>query len=393
MKKAFFIMMREIQDFFRDKGDLSFSLLLPVLIFALMYGAFGNNLSFNGTAYIVNRDENGEYSRLLVDQLKQYNGLTVQLLTVADADAKLSRSAIQMAVYIPEDFSQNLVSGTPTQLIFKQRGNGGTEGQIVASFVRGAADHISQRIQLTNRVQSDLAGQGIAPQQISTVVEKYISQEASSPGVSIKETIIGSNPDPVNQFLPGIMTMFILFAVNLTAQSLVDERRKGTLERLITTRLKTSELFLGKFLAYLARGFLQTLILLLLAEVVFHLFTPLSFLQALLVAVVFAAVCSSIGIILGAISRTQGQATWISVFFTMLMVMLSGTFVAVTKGTTLYTLSKFSINTYANDAFKAIIARGGSLNSIGVDLMVMTGVAVVGLFISRLVFRVGSGGK
>jgi ABC-type Na+ efflux pump permease subunit len=38
MKKAFLIMQKEVKDFLRDKGDLSFGLLLPVLIFALMYG-------------------------------------------------------------------------------------------------------------------------------------------------------------------------------------------------------------------------------------------------------------------------------------------------------------------------------------------------------------------
>ena len=40
MKKALFIMLKEVRDFLRDKGDLGFSLVLPIAIFALMYGAF-----------------------------------------------------------------------------------------------------------------------------------------------------------------------------------------------------------------------------------------------------------------------------------------------------------------------------------------------------------------
>ena len=60
MKKAFFIMLREVRDFLQDKGDLSFSLLLPVLTFALIYGAFSGNLQFNGNAYIVNEDAGGK---------------------------------------------------------------------------------------------------------------------------------------------------------------------------------------------------------------------------------------------------------------------------------------------------------------------------------------------
>src|SRR5512147_2891415 len=133
MKKAFFIMLKEVRDFLRDKGDLAFSLVLPILIFALMYGAFGNNINFNGTAYIVNEDPGGKYSTQLIQQLGKYNGLTVQLLSAEDADSKLSRSAILMAVFIPSGFSEKLSSNQPVQIVFKQRGNGGTEGQIVTS--------------------------------------------------------------------------------------------------------------------------------------------------------------------------------------------------------------------------------------------------------------------
>ncbi len=34
MKKTLFIMLKEVRDFVQDKGDLSFSLVLPILIFA-----------------------------------------------------------------------------------------------------------------------------------------------------------------------------------------------------------------------------------------------------------------------------------------------------------------------------------------------------------------------
>ncbi len=386
-------MVKEVRDFFRDRGDLAFSLLLPVLIFALMYGAFGGNLQFNGTAYVVNEDQDGQYSTLLIQRLGNNKGLTVQQLSAAEADSRLSRAGIQMAIYIPAGFSANLAASQPVQLIFKERGNGGTEGQIVGSLVRGAAEGISQEIQVQNRVQSDLVNSGVGSQLIQTTVKQLLAEEKSSPTVAINEVQLGSSPDPVNQFLPGIMTMFVLFAVNLTAQSLVDERRKGTLERLLATRLKIGELFAGKFLSYLARGFIQTTILLLLAYAVFRIFTPVSFLEALVIALVFSAACSAIGLIIGSLSRTSNQATWISVFITMLMVMLSGTFVPVTEGTALGTLSHFSINTYANDAFRAIISKGGSLGDVQTDIIVMLSVAIIGLLLSRLLFRVTQAGK
>ncbi|MBN1367848.1 MAG: ABC transporter permease [Dehalococcoidales bacterium] len=393
MTKSLLIARKEIRDFFRDTGDLAFALLLPILIFALMYGVFSASSQFNGTAYIVNEDGSGKYAAVLIDDLINTKGITVKLLTAEDADAKLDRSAIYLAVIIPSGFSDTLAAGQPTQLTLRQRGNGSTEGQIIASIVRGIADNTSRNVQVMKNVTADLADRDIPIPQIELVVQDYLNQEKVSPLVAITETTVGSSPDPVNQYLPGIMTMFVLFGVSLTAQSLVDERRKGTLERLIASRLKMSELFFGKFLAYVARGFIQTLILLALSYAVFQMFTPLTFLEAMLIALIFATTCATIGILIGSICRTANQATWIAVFVTMAIVMLSGTFFPISEGSTLYTVSRFSINTYANDAFRMIMAQGGSLADIKMEILVLLSVTVIGLIISRFIFRAVRGGK
>jgi hypothetical protein len=74
-------------------------------------------------------------------------------------------------------------------------------------------------------------------------------------------------------------------------------------------------------------------------------------------------------------------------------VMISGTFVAISKGTLLETLSHFSINTYANNAFRTLITQGGTLADARTDILVMVGVAIVGLIISRFLFRATQEGK
>jgi ABC-2 type transport system permease protein len=204
---------------------------------------------------------------------------------------------------------------------------------------------------------------------------------------------LGTRPDPVREFLPGIMTMFVLFAITLSARAIVEERKKGTLERLMTTRLSISQLFAGKFLAGIARGFVQTLILLILSYIVFRIFTPLSFLESLVIALVFAAAASALGLIIASLVRTEDAATWVAVFFTMVMVMLGGTFFTIAPGSIWDTISKVSINTYANTAFKELIVRGGSLADVWLELVVMAGVAIVGLALSRALFKVMPGGR
>ncbi|MBA7689896.1 Linearmycin resistance permease protein LnrN [subsurface metagenome] len=358
-----------------------------------MYGAFGGQDMFHGTAYVVNEDQGGTYSTLLLDQLDELDNLDVELLSTSEADSKLDRSDLLMVLYIPEGFSDKLASGEPAQLVFKQRGNGGQEGQIVASIVHGVAEEINQDFLVHSQVNQALAGRDIPRESIEITVQKYLDREREHPIVGVREETVGSKPDPVNQFLPGIVTMYVLFAITLTARAIVEERKKGTLERLLTTRLSVGELFVGKFLASIFRGFVQTVILLVLSYMVFQLFTPLSFIECLVIALIFAAAASALGMVIASVARSEDSAVWIAVFFTMAMVMISGTFFSIPEGSVLEIISRVSINTYANHAFTTIIAEGGSLADVGLELGVLAGVIVVGLVLSRILFKVMPGGR
>ena len=393
MFKALLVAIHEIHIYLQDRGDLAFSLLLPVVTFALMYGAFGGEIEFHGTAHIVNQDPGGSYSVRLLEQLEEMDSVDLELLSWEEADGKLKRSDLLMVICIPEDFSAKLASGEQTQLLFRQRGNGSQEGQIVASLVRGLAERMNQEFTVLSQTSNSLAGKGIPRERIEIATQKFLEREQEHPLVGITEETMGSSPDLVNQFLPGVITMFVLFAITLGAQAIVQERRLGTLERLLTTRLSVGQLFFGKFLAGISRGFLQTLVLLGLSYIVLQLFTPLSFIECLVIALVFAAAASALGLIIASIARTEDQATWIAVFLTMSMVMLGGTFFEISEGSVLYTISRVSLNTYANDAFKTIIAQRGSLTDLGLELGVMGGVIVVGLVLSRILFKVMPGGR
>jgi len=358
-----------------------------------MYGAFGGQDTFHGTAHVVNEDKGGAYSTLLLERLEENDCLDVNLLSAREADSKLDRADLLLVLYIPHGFSDALASGEQGQLMFKQRGNGGDEGQVVASIVRGVVDELAQEFQVHAQVSEALEGTGVGQEQIDVTVEQLIEEERQEPTVTVGAETLGGRTDPVEAFLPTIVTMYVLFAVTLTARALVEERRRGTLERLLTTRIGVGQLFAGKFLAFCSRGFIQTLILFGLAYAVFQMFTPLSFIQSLVIALVFIAAASGIGLLISSVARTEDQATWIAVVFTMTMVLLGGTFFEIPEGGVMSVLSKISFNTYANDALKAVINEGSSLADVGMQLAVLLGVAVVALPLGRLLFKVLPGGR
>jgi ABC-2 type transport system permease protein len=395
MRRALIIALRELKTYLQDKGDLAFSLLLPIATFALIYGAFGGQGLFHGTAYIVNDDVDGVYSERLVEDINAEKSLYVELLSLTDAQRKLERSDINMALYIPQGFSDALRSGQTAALTFMQRGNGGQEGQIVASIIRGIVSQLNQEFQVRDQVALALSDQrGIPPGKITNTTWLFLEREKTDPLVGVTETAIGNAPNPVNEFLPGIITMYVLFAISLGAAAIVEERRIGTLERLLTTRLTTGELYLGKLLASVSRGFVQTFILLGLSYAVFQIFTPLSFLTCLLIAFLFAMAGSAIGLVIASAAKTQDTATWVGVTVTLTMTMLGGTFFTISKGSFLYTLSKvISVNSYANDALKTIISDGGTIADVWQELVIIAGVFVAGFIVSRLLFKVIPQGK
>jgi len=393
MTKPLLIALHEVRIYLRDKGDLAFSLLLPVITFALLYGAFGGQDTFHGTAYVVNEDAGGAYSELLVERLDTQDSLDVVLLSAGEADAKLERADLLLVFYIPYGFSDELAAGDQAELVTRQRGNGGDEGQIVASIVRSIVDNLAQEFHVRALVAEAVAGEGINAEHIATTADYFIAQQREDPSVSVRQETFGGASDPLEMFLPSILTMYVLFNVTLTARAIVEERRKGTLERLMTTQLEVGQLFFGKFLAFCARGMVQTLILMLLAYAVFQMFTLASFFQSLAIVALFLAAVSGLGLIIASVARTEDQATWIAIVFTMIMVILGGTFFELPESGVLATLSHISVNTYVNDALKAVINEGLSLAGVSMQLAVLAGVAVVALPLGRLLFKALPGGR
>ena len=73
--------------------------------------------------------------------------------------------------------------------------------------------------------------------------------------------------------------------------------------------------------------------------------------------------------------------------------MAGGTFFEITEGSVFEIISRASLNTYANSAFRTIIAQDGSLADLGLEMGVLAGVIVVGLALSRILFKVMPGGR
>ena len=357
-----------------------------------MYGAFGGEESFHATANVVDLD-GGAHARTLIEQLDTLDEITVRERSLQDTDAALDRSAILMAVVIPAGFSTTLDTGGTGSLLFKQRGHGGETGQIVASIVQAVSQEMGGDIQVRRLVTGALNSSDVPPERIESAIDTVSDRSLLNPPVRVHvRQLDGEQPNILDRMVPGMVVMFLMFAVTMSAQTLVEERRIGTLERLMTTRLGVNQLFAGKFISGMLRAMVQALILLSLAFVVFGVGDVIDFTEMLLLSALVAAAVSAVSLVIGAFARTRDQAVWAAVVFTMFMTVFGGTFFDVSSGP-LALLSKFTINGHAIDAMSSVLSAGESIGQQGLGISVMGGVTIVGLVAARMLFKVTEGGR
>ena len=386
MLRPFVVAWVELKRFGADRGALAFSIALPIALFSLMYGVFGGGTSFSATASMVDLD-GGPVAARLLDRISAVDGLTVEVLTEAEADSALDRSRILTAVVIPAGFSGKLEAGDPASVLFKRRGSGGETGQIVSQIVQGAAQDIAAEFEVRELVRTQLNGKGIPEAQIEQSVRALMDEARTAPAVTVERRTVGEEEDPLDRLIPGVLTMFLMFAATMSAASIIVERRTGTLERLLTTRLSVNQLFVGKFLASVGRAMAQALILLSLAFVVLRVADAAAFAQVVVLSLLIAAAVSSLGLVVAGMARTQEQATWASVFLTMTMTVFSGTFVSVGETGVLAFLSKLTLNKYAIDGIHGIISGNAGLAEQGPEAAILGGIAVIGFILARVAFR------
>ena len=398
MTRPVHIALLELKLFLNNRAELAFSIALPILLFALMYGALSSETEVFTPASVVDLD-GGSHARELVERLDSLDSVEVEERTEADADAALDRSAILFAVVIPAGFSGALEAGEPAPLVFKQRGNGGDTGQIVAAIVRGIARDMATDARVRMQTQRAMTASDVPQERIDAEVEAQLASLRASPPVTVEVIRPGQDPGEeddnglFSRLLPGLVVMFVMFSVTLAAQAMVEDRRSGTLERLMTTRLGVNQLFMGKLLSGVMRAMLQTVVMLSLAFIVFRPANALAFAELLAFALLAAAAFTGVSLVIGTVARNRNQAAWAAVFFTLLMVVFSGTFFEITEGSLMHSISRATINAYAIDAMQNIIGRGEHLGQQWLEMAVMAGVAVVGLTVARVLFSITPEGR
>ncbi len=292
MMKALDIALKDLLRSIRGPTFLAISFLVPLLVAAIFYFAFGGLASGEGgfdlptsAVQVVNQDQPlGGFSagQMLVDVLGSEE--LADLLQVATAEspeaarAAVDRQEAAVAVLVPQGFTAALfeaesraaveVYHDPTLTLAPQ-----IVKSLIQQFVDGfAGSRIAVDVMADQWAESGLTLEASEAEAVALAYGRWSAEMGQAEGDRLLIDVrspAATEPksgnvqtDAISLIMAGMMVFFVFFAGAFTAQSLLQEQESGTLPRLFTTPTPRAAVLAGRILASLVTLVIQVGVLL-----------------------------------------------------------------------------------------------------------------------------------
>ena len=288
MKILLALIKKEIKQILRDPSSIGIAFVLPIISISIyMYGI--NLDSVKITMGIKNDDNSPEVATLVKSfgHSKYVNSINFD--NMEDIKTAVLSSKIKGAIVIPNDFSTNLSRNHRADLLVI------TDGSEVntANYVQSYALAISNQWLLRGKYRD--------------LVQK--------PLINI-ENRTWYNPDLNSHhfIVPGsIAITMTLIGILLTSLVIAREWERGTMEALLSTKVRAIHIVLGKYIPYFVLGMLSTAFNMFLCVCVFQIPFRGSYLMFFLISGVFLFTSLGIGLMISTALKNQFMASMVSI--------------------------------------------------------------------------------
>jgi ABC-2 type transport system permease protein len=298
------VFIKEFQQMRRDR--LTFAMAVGVPILQLVLFGYAINTDPKGLPTAIVSTDNGPMARgvLAAMQNTGYFRIDHVLTSERDAEALVETGVVQFMVVIPSDFTHRLLRGEkPAILVSADATDPSAAGNAIAALNALVPQAISH----------DLPGalRSLAPSQASFEVRVHKR----------------FNPEGLSRYniVPGLVgTILTMTMVMLTSLAMTRERERGTMENLLATPVRPSEVMVGKILPYVVMGYIQLGVILGAAFVLFE--VPMVGSIPLLLGMIGVFIVANLGVgfTFSTIAKNQLQAMQMTFFFFLPSMLLSG---------------------------------------------------------------------
>lgn len=365
------IIWKEFIQIRRDRPSLAIALAMPLMMMLIFGYAVNTDVDHINT--VVFDQDMSSASRTLIKSLELTG--TFDIIDQASSQKQIREfidsGKAKAGLIIPPDYHQQLVRGQNTAVQILIDGS----DPLVASKALSTAQMLVQ-------VKSfDIQKERLEKKGINGDLELPI-------GLSSR---VWYNPDmeSIKFNIPGLVGVILQnITVLLTAFALVRERERGTLEQLMITPIRPTELIIGKLVPYICIGIFDVLLVLALAVLLFNVPIKGSFLLLMVLSIVFLWTALGFGLLISTISKNQLQAMQVSFALILPSILLSGfMFPRESMPKIIYFIGNFFPITYFLQVLRGIILKGIGLEFLLQEVLWLTLMSAGIFFISVKRFR------
>ena len=372
MKTIFTFIQKEFQQLRRDPKMIGINFFAP--IFQLIILGYAASLDVRDIPTIVYDMDNSRTSREFATKFTEsgYFSLTRYAGSYADVDRAIDTRDASIAVIIPYNFSDSLLSGDPVQVQVIADGSETNSATIGLNYASMIVEQYSQNI-IIKKFEA-VKGQWAKPATVDPEVRVWYNPELKSR----------------NFMVPGVLALLLMvLTMILTSLAIVKEVEGGTMEQLIVTPIKPYQLVVGKLAPFFMIGIVDIILVLLVATLWFGVPLKGSVLVIFTLCMVFQMTTLGAGLFVSTVSRTQQQAMLTAVFFVILpMMFLSGFVFPIENMPALIQFFTYFIPLrYFFVIIRGVFLKGVGLRELWVESSALLGFGILILTMSILRFQ------
>jgi ABC-2 type transport system permease protein len=339
---------KEFRHIRRDSRSLIMALFLP--LFQMLLFGYALNLDVDRIPTLIYDGDHSADSRALIERFRGSRFFEIEGFTnsYTAIEKDIDKSKVLLGIVIPRDYSQRLNAGDKANLQILLDGSDSNTASIALSYVESLVQNYA--LQVRSNGQDRSAGMPLVPPVDARVRIWY-----------------NSTLESTNYIVPGLIAaMMMVIAALLTSLTIAREWEMGTMEQLLSTPVRASEIVLGKMLAFFAIGLADTTIAVLVGIFVYGVPFRGSIWLLVLSTSIFLSGAFFWGIFVSAVARTQLFAFQLGMVTTFLpSFLLSGFLYAIENMPV-----PIQIITHVAPArYFVTIVRGIFLKGIGLSLL------------------------
>lgn len=365
MKTIKFLIEKEFKQMFRNPLIPRMIIAYPIMVILVFPWAISFEIK-NIKIDVVDHNKS-TYSRRLTEKIEasRYFILNATPPDYQTAMQNMESGETDMIMEIPSSFDKELIKNRTSGVGMAVNSVNGTQGLLGSNYI----------MQIVNDFSSELRGE-----LMHTLPLKTRASMIKMPKIEILQQY-KFNPalDYKNFMIPGFMVLLLtLICGILPALNIVMEKENGTINQINVTPVNRIVFILAKLIPFWIVGLVVMIISVSAAYLLYGLWPTGNIIAVLLSAIVFIISISGLGIIISNYSETMQQASFLVMFFILILILLGGMFTPISSMPTwAQTIAYINPFTYLTNTFRMLYLNGSSLADVSGNLMNLGIIAVV----------------